>query len=1061
MTTLISKSIISNSIVLLLNQYADTNTLITIKGLPIEFIPDEIKDCFIDKSVFKENKISEEVLFNRRTRLELKNKLLYDLDIPTLINYETLLILKPYKDELFENEIVIIDFSITSYVANNFDNFNLNITDLNEIAESYEMNEIYASIISNSIQVNDQFYLQFADEELKSKSKWVEKIISPIVWEFNGLDKINEDELAINDFVFNPESNEYLNFYYQLFSEQNNRLTIYVDNETIKNHLGKEIIGKLIQTAELMEKELELKRVIHNLNKEVRPELFNLLQKHWNANPPQFKPLRVYADPDISKEIIEISQSDVVENIIQQFENGLKEKDVQDIFLTAPTGAGKSLLFQMPAIYIGEKYEALSIVVSPLKALMVDQVNQLIQEKNYHKVAYINSDITVIEREDILERIKNYEIDILYLAPELLLSYEINYFLNGRKLGLYIVDEAHTVSTWGRDFRIDYWYLGFHISRIRKYVKDEDGKSYHFPVIAVTATATYNGVHDVAFETMKSLQMKSPIKYIGYALRDNIVFDIQQTQIEGNLQTGKTQITVDRIDEYLDKKEKVIVYCPFTTQVTSVANKAKDEKLNAYSFHGSMNVSDQNVSYENFKNQESVAMVATKAFGMGVDISNIDRVYHFAPTGLLPDYIQEIGRAARNPNLIGYASLDYSDRDFQFINQLHGLSRLHNWQLTEVMKKLLRIFDEDNKQNHLLNIDDFAYIFQTDSPDKLTNEVKKALLLLEKDLNEKFDRIPVIIARPKNMFSTVFASIKDVELEQFVAQYGNQAVKRLPNNQFSQHQKSVIKIDLDKIWEEKFREIPFSVLKHKYFKNSLFEGCDISPKLKIALSIQSSYGEMMNSFQYNLNIIDASLNSMDGFFKVNEFKNKLIRFKMNEEMAERVSHIILSMFSKSSNYNLGFNDVISDNNFLQSRKEAGEIEPKYRLVDRAFGKIAGNLKRALSTTFGSGKTEMEKYFSPDSAQKKLYVKLGQILELFDFGSYEVVGGENPKMFVRINDPFRLRLEANNNYYKNNLLEDVRSRHFSGVELMKEFFNSDLSSDERWDFIEDYLLGIKQ
>ena len=134
--------------------------------------------------------------------------------------------------------------------------------------------------------------------------------------------------------------------------------------------------------------------------------------------------------------------------------------------------------------------------------------------------------------------------------------------------------------------------------------------------------------------------------------------------------------------------------------------------------------------------------------------------------------------------------MDYSDRDFQFINQLHGLSRLHNWQLTEVMKKLLRIYDEDNKQNHLLNIDDFAYIFQTDSPDKLTNEVKKALLLLEKDLNEKFDRIPVIIARPKNMFSTVFASIKDDELDEFIDQYGSQAVKRVPTNQFGQFNKA-------------------------------------------------------------------------------------------------------------------------------------------------------------------------------------------------------------------------------------------------------------------------------
>ncbi|MDM1063786.1 ATP-dependent DNA helicase RecQ [Empedobacter falsenii] len=1063
MKKLISKEVIASKINDFLTKYANTHTLITIKGLPIELIPNELKKSFIDNVIFCENKINEDILFSRKTRVKIKNQLLDDLVMPTLINYESLLLIKPYQDDLFENEIAILDFSISSYCCNNFLKFNLNIADLNEIAEVYDFDDMYASIISNSIKAKEKYYIQFADQELLTKTKYIEKIVQLKDWDFNILNKKNEEELELEDFVFNPESNDFLDFFYELFFDNSNVSNIYIDNETLKNPLGKEIISKLIYTAELLNKSIDLKRVVHNLNKEVRLDLFNLLEKHWNANPPQFKPLKIYADPDISKDVIEISQSDVVENIIQQFENGYKEqKDVQDIFLTAPTGAGKSLLFQMPAIYIGEKYKALSIVVSPLKALMVDQVNQLIHEKNYNKVAYINSDITVIQREDILERIKNNDIDVLYLAPELLLSYEINYFLNGRKLGLYIVDEAHTVSTWGRDFRIDYWYLGFHINRIRKYVKDEEGNSFNFPVVAVTATATYNGKHDVAFETMKSLQMKSPIKYIGYARRDNIVFDINQVdKIEGNLQTEKVEITVQKIEEYLTQKEKVIVYCPFTTQVTAVTKKANDKGLNTYGFHGSMNVDDQNKSYLKFKNQNAVTMVATKAFGMGVDISDINRVYHFAPTGLLPDYIQEIGRSARNPNSIGYASVDFSDRDFQFINQLHGLSRLHNWQLTEVMKKLVRIYDEDNKQNHLLNIDDFSYIFQSESSDRLTNEVKKALLLLEKDLNEKFDRIPVIIARPKNMFSTVFANIRESELKNFIKIYGNESINRLPTNQFNEFQKSVIRIDLDKIWEDKFREIPFSVLKYKYFKNDLFENFDISPKLKIVLTINNSYGEMMTLFQNNLNIIDASLNSMDGFFKIKDFKNKLIQFRMKEEMAERVSNIILSMFSKSSNNLLRMNDVLNDNNFLQSRKESGEVDPKYRLVDRAFGRIIGNLKRALSSTFGSGKTEMEKYFSQDSAQKKLYVKTGQLLELFNLGNYEIVGGENPKMFVRINDPFRLRLEANNNYYKNNLLEDVRERHFSGVELMKDFFKSDLTSDQRWDFIEDYLLGRKE
>ena len=97
--------------------------------------------------------------------------------------------------------------------------------------------------------------------------------------------------------------------------------------------------------------------------------------------------------------------------------------------------------------------------------------------------------------------------------------------------------------------------------------------------------------------------------------------------------------------------------------------------------------------------------------------------------------------------------------------------------------------------------------------------------------------------------------------------------------------------------------------------------------------------------------------------------------------------------------------------------------------------------------------------SKDSAQKHLYVKIGQILEIFQLGSYEVTGGENPRIYVRINDPFRLRSEAFSEY-SNDLLEDINLRHQTGVHLMREFFESDLTSDQRWDFIEDLFLGLK-
>ena len=459
---------------------------------------------------------------------------------------------------------------------------------------------------------------------------------------------------------------------------------------------------------------------------------------------------------------------------------------------------------------------------------------------------------------------------------------------------------------------------------MRKYAEDEDGKKLKFPVVAVTATAPYGSRHDFAFQTMQGLQMKSPIKYIGYAKRDNIRFEINYKEYDGNLQTAKVKQTIKRIGEYNNNQDKTIVYCPFTTQVNDIQSKAKESNLNSYSFHGGMNVEDQTESYNSFKNERAITMVATKAFGMGVDISDINRVYHFAPTGLLTDYIQEIGRAARDKNTQGFASLDYSERDFQFINQLHGLSRLHNWQLKEIIRRLVKIYDETRQQNHLLNIDDFSNIFNKNSAEELTQEVKKALLLIEKDLNSRFKNIPVIIARPKNMFSTVFASIDNAKLDEFVEKFGKDNIEIINHCGINHLDKSIIKIKLDNIWEEHFRSESFGIVKRNYFQESLFEGFDIKPKLQIKLSINSSCGETIQKISSYFKIIEQAIAREDGFFTSDTFKINLAIFGMDLRMANRVGNILLSMFSQSADGGVNIlhaADVREFSNFLQTRRK--------------------------------------------------------------------------------------------------------------------------------------------
>ena len=176
----------------------------------------------------------------------------------------------------------------------------------------------------------------------------------------------------------------------------------------------------------------------------------------------------------------------LIEEVIMEAEKGIKgDSSAHNLLLTAPTGAGKSLLFQLPAIYLGNEYKLLTLVVSPLKALIVDQVEAL-QELGYERVAYASSDLSPEQKNEVYRRVREGEVDLFYLSPELLLAYDISYFVGERRIGLVVVDEAHTVTTWGKEFRVDYWFLGRHLEALK------NALGYVFPVFALTATAVWN-----------------------------------------------------------------------------------------------------------------------------------------------------------------------------------------------------------------------------------------------------------------------------------------------------------------------------------------------------------------------------------------------------------------------------------------------------------------------------------------------------------------------------------------------------------------------------------------
>lgn len=386
---------------------------------------------------------------------------------------------------------------------------------------------------------------------------------------------------------------------------------------------------------------IHIKLCMHNkfneLAKDDGSKYLHILKRHWGRNS-KFRNMKFYKNPDLNNDLIEISQGHIISEIIKQCEKVIGgDNNYSDIFVTAPTGSGKSLLFQIPAICLAEKWKAITIIITPLIALMRDQVTKLVEENSVEYATFINSELTYNEKERRISKIKDGEISIVYLSPEFLLSNAIDSIIGERKIGLIVIDEAHLVTTWGRDFRADYWFLGDYIEKIRRF------KNMAFPLLCLTATAVYMGSEDVVNDTVASLNLRNHKLYLGDVRRENISFKInylRKWDLQGSIDDFKVKKTTERIKEFVNEKVKSIVYCPYTTQVEDIYN-SLDVGYKNYvgKYYGSLDKYEKNDTYEKFKCGDYLSMICTKAFGMGVDINDIELVYHYAPTGNLADYV--------------------------------------------------------------------------------------------------------------------------------------------------------------------------------------------------------------------------------------------------------------------------------------------------------------------------------------------------------------------------------------------------------------------------------------
>ncbi len=308
----------------------------------------------------------------------------------------------------------------------------------------------------------------------------------------------------------------------------------------------------------------------------------------------------------------------------------------KDCLVLMPTGGGKSLCYQIPALM----QDGLTVVVSPLIALMKDQVDAL--RLNGVKAAFLNSSQDSSAQQEVMAAIRDGEIRILYVAPERLLqgSGQFIDFLKSLRVSLFAIDEAHCISSWGHDFRPEYTQLG----RLKSWFPD-------VPVIALTATADRLVRQDI----LEKLHIEHAEIFSSSFNRANIFYRVEPKRD-----------TYTQLFDYLDKRrnESGIIYCLSRSSVDALAADLRNDGFNALAYHAGHDKTKREKHQELFLKDEVKIMVATIAFGMGIDKSNVRFVVHRDLPKNIESYYQETGRAGRD-GLESEALLFFSHGDVQ------------------------------------------------------------------------------------------------------------------------------------------------------------------------------------------------------------------------------------------------------------------------------------------------------------------------------------------------------------------------------------------------------------